>query len=320
MGEVTEGKFFIRSGNEGFQNRQSGVFDKLNMLEESHSVAVSTWKNDDEPEEEDDENENDNEEDGVCTTTSACSNSEIDIDSKNKNSEPFKVPIGFPPKRISRQAASSDSCPSYRIHPEKWTKYTLSNVTEESLSEDANSEAAMEFLTSRWKTCNDYEDEDGKDDQDMASSGEENSPSSSTMLEFGKLLMPEYTVGKFAGRQSHRSSKRSKRNDADKNGTKGAGTEGKNPSRVKLSFLNSISHIQNADSSGVGVVGHSTCHSTVERDALLDDEDKPPSSPTAEAESDNVQLNAPFRSIRKRKRNIRQATFDHGEEDGSDNK
>lgn len=288
MGEVTEGKFFIRSGSEEFQNRQTGVFNKLNLLEEIHCVAVSEWKNDDVPDDAADDiesggiNRSKNESNPVC--------------------EPFKVPTGVPPKRL--RPSPSDSCPGYRAQPEKWTKYTLSDVTEASLSEDANSEAAMDFLASRWKACSDYEDATGKVDRDDQDSENASNPK---MFEFGKLRMPEYTVGKSMGKQSRPSSKRSKDSDANKTGT----NQG-DPPKVKLSFLNSISHAQKEDvTDSCGGDGNAVAkdgNPTEYVDNVVSESAEPSTPLEAAGTGINNSNSTTFRSVRKRKRNIRQAT------------
>lgn len=217
MAEVLDDKFFIRSNDEGFTNRQADVFAKLSALEDGHTLAVTSWKSDDLTNEGKRKLEALEEEDGGDDDDDT--DDERKVIKTTKSGESFKVPIGIPPKRASR--GHSNSLPDYSIHPEKWTRYTLSDVNEECMSESANSAAAVDFLTSRWKTCSDYEEQSSSEAADDIKISDSCASTSS------KSRNSEVTDIKFSKSSSEISSRRWKRNEE-------TNTE---PSNVKLSHV-----------------------------------------------------------------------------------
>lgn len=112
----------------------------------------------------------------------------------------FKRPEAPPPSRFMK------SIPDFQKNPNKWTRYTLSDVTQDDMSEQSNTAAAMSFLR---------ELKAKKDAEDMDTDGEvkaitfkkpsnytKNKPESdsekssqSTSFRSSKVVMPEYVVG-----------------------------------------------------------------------------------------------------------------------------
>jgi len=119
----------------------------------------------------------------------------------------FQAPKQCAPKR--------KHTPDYRLHPEKYTMYSLGDVPKDNLTEASNTNAALEFL--RQKREEKYETELSKcqNNQEASTSGESVTfeMDTSEKIEFkkpvdknvlseskgryagGKLCMPEYVVG-----------------------------------------------------------------------------------------------------------------------------
>lgn len=112
----------------------------------------------------------------------------------------FKRPEAPAPSRFMK------SIPDFQKHPDKWTKYTLSDVSQDDMSEKSNTAAAMSFLR-ELKAKKDAEamDMDGETKTitfKKPSSYVKSNPESdnemdlqSTSFKSSKVVMPEYVVG-----------------------------------------------------------------------------------------------------------------------------
>lgn len=115
----------------------------------------------------------------------------------------FKRPEAPPPARFLR------NLPDYRRNPEKWTKYTLSDVSQDDMSDQSNTAAAMSFLRElKAKKESELMDVDQEAkmitfkkpstfkpnrvlDNDLGNEDKFETPS----FRSSKLIMPEYVVG-----------------------------------------------------------------------------------------------------------------------------
>lgn len=274
-------KFYVRSNNEGFKCRQSSVFATLNALEAKHSNDIAAWKVTEiecrpTPAEEEEEEEEETEE--ICLKPP--SSVEVGL---------FKVPIGLPLKRINKSDAPAD----YTLHPDKWTKYTLADVNNDCMSENANSAAAIDFLSGKWKVGSDYDDGDGCSDEEEADSS--------------ACMKPEYRAAAVGRSPASTSACVSAAADSSSNDGEldvpdvertAATSKTKSKPPVQLSFLNCTK--QSEDLYG----------KLEEEDVNADEEEV-----VTETDGDDVMSSrdvaSPFRSIRKRHRNLRPTSSDN---------
>lgn len=128
----TSGDFVIHGGNTAFANRQKLLFDKLSNAEQECNKNKS-----------------------IIESTEM----DIDVDEHKKSLVPrhgqkrksetkrfrgkesiFKRPEGPAPR------ASNRNVPDYHKNPHKWTKYSLDDVSNDDMTEQSNTWAALSFL------------------------------------------------------------------------------------------------------------------------------------------------------------------------------
>lgn len=110
----------------------------------------------------------------------------------------------IPPWRI----VEKNKAPDFKLHPHKWTKYSLADVNE--MNDKSNAAAAFAFLKEmQTRKCND------DDDNDNGGNGEDKKivfkkivkPKSSEVkasFQSSKLIMPEYEFGKKVQKKKNR--------------------------------------------------------------------------------------------------------------------
>ena len=125
---------------------------------------------------------------------------------------PFKKPVlrspvskssgrGSQPKTLHR-----NKVPDYKSNPKGWTKYDLSDVSAEDLSDKSNTAAALSFLNSRKTTEEKPGDDTNVNMKCVFNKPKSSSPQMEKKKTYGsKHVMPEYEVG------SKQSSKKTKK-------------------------------------------------------------------------------------------------------------
>ncbi|XP_013789442.1 uncharacterized protein LOC106473305 [Limulus polyphemus] len=115
--------FKLKGNNEAFCSRLNSVFDGLNPLERQHrewetmqSSKRTNWLKPD-PE----------------------SLEDVEFSHNDK----FVRPRGFAPKK---RKVDNKTMPGFKRHPEKWTKYSLTDVSSYEMSDESNSQVALSFL------------------------------------------------------------------------------------------------------------------------------------------------------------------------------
>ena len=155
----TSGDFVIHGGNSAFANRQKLLFDKLSNAEQECNKNKSTIES---------------------------TEMDIDVDEHKKSLVPrhgqkrksetkrfrgkesiFKRPEGPAPR------ASNRNVPDYHKNPHKWTKYSLDDVSNDDMTEQSNTRAALSFLK-ELKTRRSIEINDEEMDVDDPNSIEKN--------------------------------------------------------------------------------------------------------------------------------------------------
>ncbi|CAN7983734.1 unnamed protein product [Ixodes hexagonus] len=129
--------FQLQAGDaSGFSNRMSSVFDSLSGLEAKHRA----WERDHE---------------GSASVQSLLKDDPEAPEEITKRSEPpaaFKRPWSnscAPRKRKPPPFGNSSGgggTPDFKVHPERWTKYSLEDVSEDDMSEASTKAAALEYL------------------------------------------------------------------------------------------------------------------------------------------------------------------------------
>jgi len=178
-------KFSIHSSTD-FMSRQKNVFDALNVLEDKHTDFCRKEKLDKVIP------DSKNEEDDIIDVSTArrkhikkISFGDRDAGSSSRDLNVFKVPRR---SRVNR----GPKVPDYKVHPERWVKYSLEDVTSDQMSEKGNTAAAMEFLNTQSQNS---EREEVADEESIATSSVKAVPGSR------KWVMPEFTFGKKAKRE-----------------------------------------------------------------------------------------------------------------------
>ncbi|KAK2170033.1 hypothetical protein NP493_1167g00014 [Ridgeia piscesae] len=133
----------------------------------------------------------------------------VDDPLPRKRPNAFKRPRGCPPPRRR-------GTPDYRQHPERWTKYDLSDVQADQMSERSNTAAALDFLNTQRKRREESDDVDDADHGTIqfkkpttkapcqtAGLGKRNAETTDTAFGNSKLVMPEYIVGQSASKKRH---------------------------------------------------------------------------------------------------------------------
>lgn len=175
-------KFFVKSHNSDFSNRQMNIFDSLNALESEHAKFKDVSV---------DSSDSEEEKDGSHTEISGELSS-----SRLADTAVFKTPRDYHVRHPKLKPS-----PDYMSHPERWTKYSLADVDNSQMSDKSNTSAAMAFLNER-KRLRELEEESElnkgakiifksvKSKSTLDDSLTLAKPSSS-----GKWVMPEYVIG-----------------------------------------------------------------------------------------------------------------------------
>lgn len=180
-------------GSSGVASRISSVFDSLNSLEAKHQA----WERS-RPEE-----------------SFLKDDPDVVDDLATKSSKPadgvFKRPWTSPEGPCKRQRPGARNVtPDFKLHPERWTRYSLESVSEDDMSEASNKAAALDYLRER-RLLREQSRQDGVEaggdagtkhifqkrsmegDAEMEEDSAE--PQSSHAQGPGKLIMPECVVG-----------------------------------------------------------------------------------------------------------------------------
>ena len=184
--------FSLVGTDTGFSSRSQDVFSSLATIEAKHGAfqkaATSTTRQ-----------RRDNEK-------LMKSDPHVEHALQRTNSNVFKRPRGF--ARPARKLA-----PDFRDHPERWTKYDLSDVASDQMSDRSNTAAAMEFLHAQRKRNEEMEvlDDSGESTIQFKKpstkvSGQilgakRGSDTSDVAFGNSKLVMPEYVVGQSTSKR-----------------------------------------------------------------------------------------------------------------------
>lgn len=96
----------------------------------------------------------------------------------------------IPPLRILEK----HKAPDFKLHPHKWTKYSLADVNE--MNDKSNAAAAFAFLKEmQSRKCHDDENEEDKKII-FKKIVKSNEPKVKASFQSSKLVMPEYEIGK----------------------------------------------------------------------------------------------------------------------------
>ncbi|XP_067004772.2 U5 small nuclear ribonucleoprotein TSSC4 [Anabrus simplex] len=197
MSGFVEPKFFIKSGDMGFLNRQRDIFHLLNAAEKEKNERQSLEGTDSEsaaicsPE---------HEVMDVCEPPVGMRpRKRLRAETKQFRGKEsiFKRPEAPPPRFNVR------NIPDYRRNPQKWTKYSLGDVSQEDMSEKSNTAAALSFLRElEARKSVEPMEEDHKSHiifkptkKVAVEDGISSSDAAKSSFRSTKLIMPEYVVG-----------------------------------------------------------------------------------------------------------------------------
>jgi len=180
--------FFVKSGDESFVYRQKSIFDKLTVAEKERN----------ERQEEADRHGQNNNSLSTRNYTLSLRRARSEMKQFKRKESIFTRPVAPPPRFKSR------GVPDYHRNPHKWIKYSLEDVSQEDMSDQSNTAAALSFLK---------EVRERKRQQEMAVEDKApgpvtfKQPKNKTKLlsqhdaitrpsfRSSKLIMPEYIVG-----------------------------------------------------------------------------------------------------------------------------
>lgn len=180
--------FFVKSGDESFVYRQKNIFDKLTVAEKERNERQQ---------EADHQGQNNN---SLSTRKYTLSLRRVRSEMKQfkRKESIFTRPVAPPPRFKSR------GVPDYHRNPHKWIKYSLEDVSQEDMSDQSNTAAALSFL----KEIRERKRQQGMAVEDKAPEHITfKQPKNKTKLisqhdaitrpsfRSSKLIMPEYIVG-----------------------------------------------------------------------------------------------------------------------------
>lgn len=185
--------FFVQSPEENvnseFLNRQKNVFEMLDAVAKDNEKVVKLQPS--------------LKREAHCERNKPSKRLRQDTRQFRGKESIFKRPEAPPPARFLRNV------PDYRRNPQKWTKYTLSDVSQDDMSDQSNTAAAMSFLR-ELKAKKEFEQMD-IDSESKAitfkkpSSFRPNSVPNNNLdnkdiyetpsFRSSKLIMPEYVIG-----------------------------------------------------------------------------------------------------------------------------
>ncbi|GLH04983.1 Protein TSSC4 [Gryllus bimaculatus] len=207
----SDSSFFVKSSDNAFKDRQKNIFDQLTLIDKEKNLNSSTdWS---------DGSELPENNGSVLPVTSR---------QKRKETKPFrgkesifKRPEMLPPRFKARDI------PDYQRHPDRWTKYSLADVSNDEMSERSNTATAMAFLQELASRKNESlegnSEESVKIEFKLKKKCEESSITKDStkgtneekgLFKNSKLVMPEYEVGRGKKKELKRSNKSSQ--DIDK--------------------------------------------------------------------------------------------------------
>uniref|UniRef100_UPI0037E96F8E U5 small nuclear ribonucleoprotein TSSC4-like n=1 Tax=Semicossyphus pulcher TaxID=241346 RepID=UPI0037E96F8E len=127
-----QGPFSLRGGGSAFSHRSQSIFDCLDSVARLASSSSSSSSS--------------------STSSSSTSSSSSSVNQQSGSDGVFARPLPPPPNRKTSQPPPSSptpakrrGAPDYLLHPERWTHYSLEEVSE--TSEQGNSRAALSFLS-----------------------------------------------------------------------------------------------------------------------------------------------------------------------------
>uniref|UniRef100_A0A1E1XQU3 U5 small nuclear ribonucleoprotein TSSC4 n=1 Tax=Amblyomma sculptum TaxID=1581419 RepID=A0A1E1XQU3_AMBSC len=138
-------RFQLQTGGAGeVSSRISSVFDSLNGLEARHQAWERTRREA-------------GTEDSLFKEDPDMSN---DFGARTTSDGVFKRPWAAPagpckrPRPVGarpdvRLGSAANATPDYKVHPERWTRYSLDSVSEDDMSEASNKAAALDYLHER---------------------------------------------------------------------------------------------------------------------------------------------------------------------------
>lgn len=128
--DCVSNKFFVQSPEENvnseFLNRQKSVFEMLDAVAKDNEKVVKLQPS--------------LKRETHCEGNKPSKRQRQDTRQFRGKESIFKRPEAPPPARFLR------NLPDYRRNPQKWTKYTLSDVSQDDMSDQSNTAAAMSFL------------------------------------------------------------------------------------------------------------------------------------------------------------------------------
>lgn len=182
--------FNLKSTNSAFSQRQRDIFDQLRILENNRKNLGS------------------NNDEAMETSQAPKIKSQRTVTKHFRGKESiFKQPQDRAPRNFIR------NIPDFKKHPHKWTKYSLSDVKDEDISERGNTKAALSFLN-ELKQRREFEIQNESDEESkkiifnrpkshsitIKCDKEELKPN----FQSSKVVMPEYVVGQRVKKQKSR--------------------------------------------------------------------------------------------------------------------
>ncbi|XP_064602753.1 U5 small nuclear ribonucleoprotein TSSC4-like [Liolophura sinensis] len=136
MENATKTSFHLQEESTSFSSRSKDVFGSLDVLEKKHDAKQKEL---------DDQPDSRREQKQLWKT-------DPDEESITGRNSHFKRPSSRPPShRGSKYRRLANQSPDFKVHPNKWTKYSLEDVASGDLSESSNTRAAFAFLEERRK-------------------------------------------------------------------------------------------------------------------------------------------------------------------------
>lgn len=178
-----ESTFQLKTDNKQFEDRRKNLFDQLDVIEKNHKNTLK------------------------CEDTMDYEDTpEIIETSKRSSTKSFrgKESIFKRPEAPISKCLPVGRIPDFRKNPQKWTKYTLSDVKDEYMTEKSNTAAAISFLKEiedrRTKNMLDETEEVPeklifKKTALIKETSCSDSDTSKITFKSSKVVMPEYVVG-----------------------------------------------------------------------------------------------------------------------------
>jgi len=189
--------FFVKSGDERFVYRQKNIFDKLTVAEKERN----------ERQQEADHHNKNNNSLSTGNHTLSLRRARSEMKQFKRKESIFTRPLAPPPRFKSR------GVPDYQRNPHKWIKYSLEDVSQEDMSDQSNTAAALSFLKEmRERKRQEMAVEDKapghitfKQPKNKTKLLSQHGVITQSSFRSSKLIMPEYVVGmsKKKGKKKH---------------------------------------------------------------------------------------------------------------------